>query len=160
VWDSLAIAEYLSERLPGSQLWPADLPARARARCVCAEMHSGFEALRTHFPMNLELCAPSIGPRVLGEQAQARADLARIDQLWSDALAQSGGPWLFGALGIADAYFAPVATRIRSYGLPVSQVSAGYVARIFELPALQAWVNAALAEHDFVPEGEPYRAAR
>jgi glutathione S-transferase len=158
IWDTLAIAEYLAERVATKPLWPTDPRARARARSVCAEMHSGFAALRSHFPMNLELSAPDIGPRVLGEQPQARADLARVDQLWTDALAASGGPMLFGDFSIADAYFAPVAARVRGYGLPVTDTSAAYVERIFALPAMQAWVQAALAEHRFVPEDEPYRA--
>jgi glutathione S-transferase len=158
IWDTLAIAEYLAERFGSKPLWPSDTCSRARARSVCAEMHGGFSALRTHFPMNLELSAPEIGARVLREHAQTVVDLTRIDQLWSHALAQSGGPMLFGTFGIADAYFAPVATRVRSYGLPVSAASAEYVERIFALPAMQEWLRDALAEHDFVAEDEPYRS--
>jgi glutathione S-transferase len=159
VWDTLAIVEYLAERFPDKALWPRERHARARARSLCAEMHSGFVALRTHFPMNIELSRPEIGPRVLAERADVRADLARIDQLFCDALAQSGGPFLFGEFGIADAFFAPVAARIRSYGLLVSSNSEAYVRRIFALPAMQAWVREALDEHDFFGEDEPYRSA-
>ena len=86
-----------------------------------------------------------------------RDDLARIVQMWTDALAASGGPMLFGSFSIADAYFAPVATRIRTYALPVPANVAGYVDRLFALQAVQAWLRGALAEHDFVPFDEPYR---
>ena len=109
IWDSLAIAEYLAEKFPEKQLWPADAGQRAQARCVVAELHAGFGALRTAFPMNIELNAPEIGPRVLKEKPAAAADLARIDQIFS----QGKGPWLFGGFGIADAYYAPIASHGR-----------------------------------------------
>ena len=155
IWDSLAIAEYLAEKFPEKQLWPADAGQRAQARCVVAEMHAGFGALRTAFPMNIELNAPEIGPRVLKEKPAAAADLARIDQIFS----QGKGPWLFGGFGIADAYYAPIASRIRSYGLPLSAAAEKFVDSVFALPSMQEWVNAALAEHDWVPDDEPYRSA-
>jgi glutathione S-transferase len=157
VWDTLAIAEYLAEKRPEKKLWPQDAKARARARSLCAEMHAGFGALRTHCPMNLEASLPDVGARVLAEQSAVRDDLARIVQMWTDALAGSGGPMLFGAFSIADAYFAPVATRIRTYALPVPAAAAGYVERLFALQGVQAWVRGALAEHDFIPFDEPYR---
>jgi glutathione S-transferase len=157
VWDTLAIAEYLAERFPEKSLWPQDAKARARARSLCAEMHAGFGALREHCPMNLEAALPEVGARVLAEHGSVRDDLARIVQMWTDALATSGGPMLFGAFSIADAYFAPVATRIRTYALPVPPNVGGYVERLFALQGVQAWVRGALAEHDFVPFDEPYR---
>jgi glutathione S-transferase len=157
VWDSLAIAEYVAERFPEKQLWPSGRVERARARSLCAEMHSGFVAVRNAFPMNIELSAPAIGARLLREQPETRSDLTRLDALIANELAESGGPMLFGAFGIADAYFAPVASRIRSYGLPVSAPTAEWVARIHQLPAMQAWVRAALEEHDWVAIDEPYR---
>ena len=157
VWDTLAIAEYLAERFPEKSLWPQDAKARARARSLCAEMHAGFGALREHCPMNLEAALPDIGARVLAEHASVRDDLARIVQMWTDALAASGGPMLFGSFSIADAYFAPVATRIRTYALPVPPAVGAYVERLFALQGVQAWVRGALAEHDFVPFDEPYR---
>jgi glutathione S-transferase len=157
VWDTLAIAEYLAERFPEKSLWPQDAKARARARSLCAEMHAGFGALREHCPMNLEAALPAIGQRVLAEQAGVRDDLARIVRMWTDALAASGGPMLFGSFSIADAYFAPVATRIRTYALPAPANVGGYVDRLFALQGVQAWVRGALAEHDFVPFDEPYR---
>ena len=116
VWDTLAIAEYVAEKFPAKALWPRDAKRRARARSVCAEMHSGFGALRNAFGMNIEASLPEVGARVLAENAAARADLARVIQLWQEALADSGGPFLFGEYSIADAYFAPVVMRMRTYG--------------------------------------------
>lgn len=158
VWDTLAIAEYLAERFPDKQLWPADPMARARARSVCAEMHSGFTALRNHCPMNIEASLSEIGRIVWRDQAGVRADLARIETIWTELLAEHGGPLLFGAFSIADAYFAPVCSRIRTYALPVSPTVQAYVDRVHALPGVQAWVQQALAEHDFVDFDEPYRA--
>jgi len=159
VWDSLAIAEYLHERFPAKGVWPAALPARTRARSLCAEMHAGFGALRQHCPMNVEASMPEVGARVLREQPQVQRDLARIDQMWGDALVQSGGPFLFGAFSAADAYFAPVALRVRTYGLPLSKPCAAYVERLLAAPGPAAWIADALQEHEFVPEDEPYRSA-
>ncbi len=157
VWDTLAIAEYLAERFPDRQLWPTDIEARARARSVCAEMHSSFGALRSHFPMNIEASLPAVGERVLGEQAAVRADLARIVEMWTELLAAHGGPMLFGHFSIADAYFAPVVMRITTYALPVPGVIADYISRVKALPGVQAWVAAALAEKDFLDFEEPHR---
>jgi glutathione S-transferase len=157
VWDTLAIAEYLAEKRPERKLWPQDAKARARARSICAEMHAGFAHLREHCPMNIEAALREIGAKVLADQPGVREDLDRVAGMWSECLAASGGPLLFGAFSIADAYFAPVATRIRTYALPVPTSVAGYVERVFALPAMQAWVRDALAEHDFVAYDEPYR---
>lgn len=157
VWDTLAIAEYLAERFPEHRLWPADPKARARARSVCAEMHSGFTSLRSHCGMNIEASLPEIGRIVWRDQAGVRADLARIETIWTELLAAHGGPMLFGTFGIADAYFAPVCSRIRTYALPVSPTVQAYVDRVHALPGVQAWVQQALAEHDFVDFDEPYR---
>ncbi|MDQ6684126.1 MAG: glutathione S-transferase family protein [Pseudomonadota bacterium] len=159
IWDSLAICETLAERHPEKSLWPADAQQRARARSLCAEMHSGFGALRQAFPMNLEAELSAVGRRVLPTNAAAARDVARIDGLWSDALASSGGPFLFGAFGIADAFFAPVCVRFKTYGLPRSGAAAAFVERIDALPALREWTQAALAEHDFIADDEPYRSA-
>ena len=157
IWESLAIAEYLAERFPDKQLWPADTKSRARARSLCAEMHAGFAALRNVFGMNLEASLPEVGERMLRESADAARDLARIDAMWSEALAESRGPFLFGAFSIADAYFAPVCTRIRTFALPVSARAAAYVQHMLALPAFLQWQDDALAEHDFLVEDEPYR---
>lgn len=159
VWDTLAIAEYLADKHPELPLWPADRLQRARARCLCAEMHAGFTALRSHFPMNIEASLPEVGRRVLASEPAVVADLDRLVAMWTGQLAASGGPFLFGPFTIADAYFAPVCTRLRTYGLPVPQAVSDYIDRIFALPAMQAWVSEALAEHDFLDFDEPYRTA-
>ena len=159
VWDSLAIAEYVAERFPEKSLWPADAAARARARALTCEMHSGFGDLRSAFPMNVEVEMPEVGRRVLGEQPAVAADLARIDALFAGALAASGGPFLFGTFGIVDAFYAPVCVRIRSYGLPLSDASRAYQQRALALPSFRAWDAAARAEHDFIADDEPYRTA-
>ena len=160
VWDTLAIAEYLAEKFPDKALWPAEVRARARARSVCAEMHSGFGALRSNFPMNIEAALPEIGRKLLAEQPGVSADLDRIVAIWTELLEQHGGPMLFGAFSIADAYFAPVVMRIVGYALPVPQAVAAYVARVQALPSVAAWCQEARAEHDFVPIDEPYRSSR
>jgi glutathione S-transferase len=160
VWDSLAIAEYLAERFPDKQLWPVDLKTRARARSICAEMHSGFADLRNTFPMNIEASLPEIGTRMLNESPGAARDVARIDAMWHEALRTSGGPFLFGAFGIADAYYAPVCSRIRTYALPVAPDVLDYANRILALPAFSAWQADALAEHDWLAEDEIYRTRR
>ncbi len=160
VWDTLAIAEYLAERFPAKRLWPADAKARARARSVCAEMHSGFPALRSHFPMNIEARLPEIGAKALAEQPAVRADLERIVAMWSELLREHGGPMLFGEFGIADAYFAPVVMRLTTYAPPLPEAITAYMARVQALPGVAAWVKDALAEHDFLDFEEPYRTQR
>ena len=157
VWDTLAIAEYLAERFPGRQLWPADVRARARARSVCAEMHSGFGALRSHFGMNIEAALPEVGARLLAEQPELRDNVARIVAMWSELLAEHGGPMLFGAFSIADAFFAPVVMRFRTYAVPVPPPIAAYMERVIALPGVAAWIADALAEKDFLPFEEAYR---
>ena len=160
VWDTLAIAEYLAERFPEKHLWPADMRARARARSVCAEMHSGFGALRNHFGMNIEASLPEVGARVLAEQPQVRENVARIVAMWSELLAEHGGPMLFGSFSGADAYFAPVVMRLRTYGVPVPAAIAAYIERVVALPGVAAWITEALAEHDFLQFEEAYRTQR
>jgi glutathione S-transferase len=160
VWDTLAIAEYVAERFPDQQLWPADAKARARARSVCAEMHSGFGALRSHCPMNVEASLPEVGERLLREQPAVRADLDRLVQMWSELLEQHGGPLLFGRFTITDAYFAPVVMRLLTYRLPLPPQIAAYAQRVRALPGVDAWCRDALAEQDFLPFEEPYRTAR
>ncbi|MBA2722078.1 MAG: glutathione S-transferase family protein [Methylibium sp.] len=160
VWDTLAIAEYLAERFPEHRLWPDDARARARARTVCAEMHAGFGALRSHCPMNVEALLPDVGARLLREEPAVRADLERLFALWGALLDEHGGPLLFGRFTIADAYFAPVCSRLRSYGLPVPKPIADYIEAVFALPGMQAWVREALAEREFLAFEEPYRTSR
>ncbi len=159
VWDTLAIAEYVAEKYPDKALWPRDARLRARARSVCAEMHSGFGALRNCFGMNIEASLPEVGPRVLTENPATQADLDRMVQLWRDALTSSGGPFLFGTYSIADAYFAPVATRIRTYGLPVPADVSAYIDRALAAKGTAAWMRDALQEKEFLQFEEPYRTS-
>ena len=157
VWDTLAIAEYLAELHPALTLWPEARAERARARSLCAEMHAGFGALRKHCPMNIEASLPDVGARLWAELAELREDVARIVQMWAEQLSASGGPFLFGAFGIADAFYAPVCSRLRTYALPVSVEASAYLDRIHTLAAMQRWVEQACAEHDFLDFDEPYR---
>ena len=161
VWDTLAIAEYLAETFPEKQLWPQSAADRARARSVCAEMHSGFGGLRNHCGMNIEASLPEVGARLLKEVPEVASDLARIVQMWNGLLDTHGGPMLFGAgFGIADAYFAPIGTRIKTYGLPVPAHITAYIERVQALPGVKAWIDDALAEKDFLQFEEPYRTGR
>lgn len=160
VYDTLAIAEYLAEKFPELHLWPADLRARAHARSACAEMHSGFAALRSACPMNIEARLPDIGQLVWRDKPAVRTDVARLCKLWGGLLAAHGGPMLFGKYSIADAYFAPVVMRLATYALPVPPEIAAYMARVQALPGVKAWMDEALAEKDFRAFEEPYRLAR
>jgi glutathione S-transferase len=141
VWDSLAICEYLAELAPEAQLWPRDMGARAAARAVCAEMHAGFHALRKEFPMDfharMDGCAPS---------EQARADIGRVISIWRELRRKyrAAGPFLFGAFTIADAMFAPVATRFRTYCLDLAAYgddgsAANYAQTILAMPSMAEW---------------------
>lgn len=160
VWDTLAIAEYLAELFPDRNLWPADRRLRARARSVCAEMHAGFSALRSHCPMNIEAELSHIGALIWRDHPAVRADVERLNALWSDLLQSHGGPMLLGAFSAVDAYFAPVCMRLKTYGLPIPEGMAGYVERVHALSGVQAWVQDALAEKDFLDFEEPYRLRR
>jgi glutathione S-transferase len=160
VSDSLAIAEYVAEKFPDKQLWPRDVKARATARSVCAEMHAGFGALRSACPMNIEAQLPLAGALAWRDQPAVRADVQRIVGMWTQLLEQHGGPMLFGEFSIADAYFAPVCFRIMNYALPVPGQITDYIRRVCALPGVQAWVEDALAEKDFVDFDEPYRMSR
>ena len=160
VWDTLAIAEYLAERFPDKALWPTDPKARARARSVCAEMHAGFTALRSACPMNIEASLPDVGALAWRDKPGVRADVARLEAMWTALLNTHGGPMLFGDFSIADAYFAPVCMRLRTYALPVSSTVSAYVDRVAALPGVAAWISDALAEKDFLDFEEPYRLQR
>jgi len=159
VWDTLAIAETLADLHPALALWPRDMRARARARSLCAEMHAGFGALRSHCPMNIEAALPEVGARVLATEAAVQRDMQRIDALWREQLQASGGPFLFGEFGAADAYFAPVVARTRGYALPLSDEARDYAQRVWVSRGVSAWVAEALAERDFLDFEEPYRSA-
>ena len=160
IWDTLAIAEYVAEQFPEKQLWPRERAARARARSVCAEMHSGFMALRSACPMNIEAHLPEIGALALRDKPALRADLDRICSLWGGLLAQHSGPMLFGSFSVADAYFAPVVMRIKTYALPVPSDVAAYMQRVCALPGVKAWIDGALGEQDFIDFEEPFRLHR
>src|SRR6218665_3380984 len=159
VWDTLAIAEYLAERHPGLEIWPRDRRERARARSLCAEMHAGFGALGNLCPMNIDADLAAVGGRLLATEPGLRPDLDRLTDMWTQALQASGGPFLFGGFGAADAYFAPVVMRITRYGLPVAAPVAAYVEAICQTPAGAAWVADAGAEKDFLDFEEPYRGS-
>ena len=160
IWDTLAIAEYLAEQFPDKQLWPTDKAARARARSVCAEMHAGFTALRSHCPQNIEAALPEIGALIWRDRPAVRTDVARLVAMWDELLAQHGGPLLFGRFTIADAYYAPVCLRLKTYALPVPPAIAAYVERVAALAGVAAWIEQARAEQDFLAFGEPYRLRR
>jgi glutathione S-transferase len=160
VWDTIAIAEYLAEKFPDKQLWPKDAKARARARSVCAEMHSGFSALRSHCPMNIEASLPQAGAIIWRDQPAVRSDVQRIVAMWTELLEQHKGPMLFGEFSIADAYFAPVCMRLKNYALPVPGHITDYIRRLCALSGVRAWIEDGLAEKTFVDFDEPYRTSR
>jgi glutathione S-transferase len=143
IWDSLAIIEYAAERFPEAQLWPADRARRAHARSISAEMHSGFMALRSACGMNLHR---PVGAIALS--TDARADVARVQRIWIECRAAYGksGPFLFGAFGGADAMFAPVVHRFRTYAISVAPEVRAYMDAMMSLPAFREWTKAALAE--------------
>jgi glutathione S-transferase len=147
--ETIAIIEYLADRFPDKPIWPADIRQRAMARAVSAEMHSSFMGLRNHAPMNLR--ASHVGK--VSPESVAR-DMHRLETLWGELLAKSDGPFLFGEFTAADAMFAPVATRIRTYGLAVSDVATSYVEAIYSLPAFQQWLGLALHEPWIVDDDE------
>ena len=160
VWDTLAILEYLAEKFPEKHLWPEDVKARARARSVCAEMHSGFTALRGACPMNIEAALPEVGAIVWRDKPGVKSDVARIVSMWTELLDQHKGPMLFGEFSIADAYFAPVCMRLKGYALPVPENITAYIQRVCALSCVKAWIAEALVEKDFVIADEPYRSGR
>jgi glutathione S-transferase len=149
VWDTLAIAEYLAEIAPEAGLLPADRAVRAHCRAVSGEMHSGFHNLRSALPMNLKARHERF--KIF---SGARPDVERIRTIWSECLSAYGGPWLFGPLTIADAMFAPVCTRFRTYAVELDPVLAAYCERIFAWPLMQEWTEGALAEPDEIIELE------
>jgi glutathione S-transferase len=157
VWDTLAIAEYVAEKFPDKNLWPQNIQARARARSICAEMHSGFGALRSACPMNIEASLPDMGQLIWRDKPVVRADVARIVAMWDELLTQHAGPMLFGEFSMADAYFAPVAMRLKTYALPVPPSITAYISRLCATPGVKAWMDDALAENDFRDFQEPYR---
>ncbi len=148
IWDSLAICEYLAEEFPDFNWWPKDKNARTIARCISAEMHSGFQNLRQNMPMNCRAKLPGKG-MALGVQK----DIDRITTIWRDCRDQfgSGGDMLFGQFTIADAMFAPVVLRFVTYDVQLDHISKNYVEAILAIPALQEWITAGKAEQEVIP---------
>jgi glutathione S-transferase len=148
VWDTLAIGEYLHEIKPKAGLLPSDTAARAHCRAICGEMHSGFGSLRSALPMNLKGHFP--GFKVW---SRAQADIDRITEIWRDCLARYGGPYLFGKKPtMADAMYAPVATRFTTYDVTLDAPCAAYAQTVLALPAMQEWIAAAQLEPDDIDE--------
>jgi glutathione S-transferase len=143
VWETLAILEYLAEKFPQARLWPAEDGARAHARAVAAEMHSGFLPLRRHLPMNIRR---PVKPRALDDAV--RANVARIEVIWNEARARfgAGGPFLYGAFGAADAMYAPVVWRFHTYAVEVNDKARAYMQAVMALPASIEWREAARRE--------------
>jgi glutathione S-transferase len=142
VWDSLAICEYLNEKFPQAQLWPADAASRARARSVSAEMHSGFMNLRNDCSMKIVEERPAAKLR-----PETQAEVARIVEIWSDCLKASGGPFLFGKKPcIADCFYAPVVSRFHTYKIDAQGPAKAYIDAVWAWPLLQEWVAGARAE--------------
>ncbi|AZY47758.1 glutathione S-transferase family protein [Bordetella avium] len=156
IWDSLAICEYAAEQHPDRHLWPACSRARARARSLASQMHSGFTTLRTLLPMNIEAHLPNI------DIEAAKPEIACVQTLWQNTRAEfgDGGPFLFGRFSIADAFFAPVVSRFTTYGVAANGPVRNYMDAIQALPAMREWTRDALAEATFVAQDEPYRSHR
>jgi len=153
VWDSLAIAETLAERYPDKQLWPADARARAYARSICAEMHSGFQALRERMPMNIRGRHPG-----KGLTAESQRDIDRVVAIWTECRSRFGlgGPLLFGRFTIPDAYYAPVVMRFQTYAVKLPAAAQAYCDAVLALASVREWMEGARRETEFVPADEPY----
>jgi glutathione S-transferase len=149
VWDSLALLEYLADKVGRDRFWPKAEPARAMARAMVAEMHAGYGALRSSLPMNLRIL-PFVKP--LSEAV--RADVVRILTLWAEARARygQGGPFLFGSFGAADIFYAPVVSRLRTYGVPVPGFASAYMDAVWEHEWTQVWVSEAAEEPWDIPQ--------
>jgi glutathione S-transferase len=149
IWDSLAICEYACE-LAGRG-WPVARAARAMARSVCAEMHAGFTILRSQWPMNARAVGRNTGPN-----PERTVEIARIEQLWNDCRLRFGaqGPWLFGEYSVADAMYAPVVLRFRTYGARVNEASAGYMQTVLADAFMREWLAAAAAESSIIDASE------
>jgi glutathione S-transferase len=147
VWDTLAIAEYLNETKPKSGLLPSDRAARAHCRAICGEMHSGFSSLRSALPMNLKGSFP--GHKIW---VRANGDIERVKTIWSDCIKRYGGPFLFGKRTMADAMYAPVVTRFRTYHVKLDRTAIEYSALIMAMPEMTEWIEAAKREPEDIDE--------
>jgi len=151
VWDSLAICEYLAEQFAARPLWPQDTAARAMARSICAEMHAGFPDLRSQMSMNIHASLPG-----RGHTPGAQADIGRICEIWETCLANFGHrQFLFGDFSIADAFYAPVVMRFRTYAVSLAPALQGYADRVAAHPAVARWIRESLAETEVIPKYEP-----
>jgi glutathione S-transferase len=150
LWESLAICEYLAERHTDKRLWPEDTGVRAHGRTISAEMHAGFAALRGNMTMNVRRVVPRPAA-----PADVAADIARIEAIWSECLRRYGGPFLLGSFSIADAMFAPVATRFKTYMVALTPSAQQYCDGLLALPAMKEWYSAAAAETEVLPQYEP-----
>ena len=148
IWDSLAICEFLAEQFPQKLLWLQDTLERARARSLCAEMHSGFSALRSYCPMNIHTDLKELGQQLWQQHADLRNDLQRVEQI--SELHEQTRDFLFGKFSITDAFFAPVEMRVMSYGLPITQKSQAYINKIIQVPAVAQWIAEAKLEQTFI----------
>ncbi|MBS0453853.1 MAG: glutathione S-transferase family protein [Proteobacteria bacterium] len=164
VWDTLSIVEYVAETFPDKKIWPEAVAQRAHARSICAEMHGGFRALRSACTMNIEADQSVQGAIIWRDNAGVRAEVQRIVEMWTELLAANAAShpdgMLFGRFTAADAYYAPVVMRFVGYAIPVPEVVRAYMKRVQALPGVQAWVDAALLEKQFVVMDEPYRVSR
>ncbi|MDP5008317.1 MAG: glutathione S-transferase, partial [Glaciimonas sp.] len=148
IWDSLAICEYLAEQFSDAHMWPKDIAARAMARSVCAEMHSGFMGVRSAMSMDIRASRPGEG-----RTPQAQADIGRISEIWEDCLSRFGHhQFLFGDFSIADAFYAPVVMRFRTFGVSLAPALQAYVERVQAHPAVAQWMREAIAETEFLPD--------
>ena len=156
VWDSLAIMETLAEWYPERNVWPRDDAARAFARSIAAEMHSGFRDLRNNMPMNIRASHPG-----KGMTPEVKANIERIERLWGEARQRfgAGGAFLFGAFSAADAMYAPVVMRFGTYGVALGPEAARYCEVMRAAPGVRAWIDEALQEKEFVADDEPYAVA-
>ena len=155
VWDSLAICETFAELHPEKQLWPAAAQARRVARSICAEMHSGFQGLRSAMPMNIRASYPG-----KGRTAQSGKDIERIIAIWTSCRSRfgRGGEFLFGGFGVADAFYAPVATRFHTYAVHLPAAAQAYADAVLAAGAVREWMEAGRRETEFVAADEPYAA--
>ncbi len=150
VWDSLAICEHLGERFRDANLWPADVETRAVARSICAEVHSGFLELRRNMPMNMRSSFPG-----LGMTPEVQEEINRVTAIWHNCRKRfGGGDFLFAGFTITDAMFAPVVSRLTTYGVELDKTSGDYVSTIWDMPAMQEWLEAARKEPWIIPDFE------
>jgi glutathione S-transferase len=148
IWDSMAICEYLAEQFQEMPLWPQDVAARAMARSICAEMHSGFHGLRTAMSFNIQQNLSGSG-----RTAESQADIGRISEIWEECLSRFGHhQFLFGEFSIADAFYAPVVLRFKTYGVSLAPALQAYCERVLALPAVARWVAEAMAETEIAPK--------